>query len=38
MTPTHWYTMAVFLLVAYLVGVKYPSVGHTIFSKIGMGG
>lgn len=35
MKTWHW-GIIVALLVAYLVGVKFPATGQTVFAKIGM--
>lgn len=32
----HWVTVVLVLFVAYLVGVKYPSIGASALSKIGL--
>ena len=32
----HWVTVAVVLIVVYLVGVKYPSIGQSALSKVGL--
>jgi hypothetical protein len=31
-----WITLAVVLLIGYLVGVKFPSTGQSLLSKVGM--
>lgn len=36
MKSYHWVTVAVVLIVAYLIGVKYPSIGQSALSKIGL--
>lgn len=35
MKSWHW-GLIVAVVIAYLVGVKYPSTGQTVLSKIGM--
>ena len=32
----HWVTVVLVLFVAYLVGVKYPSIGVSTLSKVGL--
>lgn len=32
----HWVTVVVVLVVAYLIGVKYPSIGASALSKVGL--
>jgi hypothetical protein len=36
MKSYHWLTVVVVLFVVYLVGVKYPSIGATALSKVGL--
>lgn len=36
MQQHHWLLLLLVFLVAYFVGVKFPSVGQTALSKIGM--
>ncbi len=32
----HWVTVVAVLVVAYLIGVKYPSIGASALSKVGL--
>lgn len=32
----HWLTVVIVLFVAYLIGVKYPSIGTATLSKVGL--
>lgn len=32
---SHWVMLAVVLLVGYLIGVKFPSTGQALLSKVG---
>lgn len=32
----HWITVVAVLVVAYLIGVKYPSIGASALSKVGL--
>lgn len=32
----HWVVVALVLVVVYLIGVKYPSIGQSALSKIGL--
>lgn len=32
----HWIGLAVILFIAYIVGVKYPTIGQSVLSKVGM--
>ena len=36
MQPVHGITLILVLVFAYLLGVKYPAVGATALSKVGM--
>ena len=36
MKPQHWVITVLVLVVAYLIGVKYPSIGQSALSKIGL--
>ena len=36
MKSYHWVTVVLVLFVAYLVGVKYPSIGVSTLSKVGL--
>jgi len=36
MKTHHWFVLLIVFILAYLVGVKYPSVGASALSKIGM--
>lgn len=36
MKSYHWVTVAVVLIVAYLIGVKYPSIGQSALGKVGL--
>jgi len=36
MRSYHWATVIVVLLVAYLVGVKYPGIGQSALAKVGL--
>lgn len=31
-----WVTFIIIVLIAYLVGVKYPSIGQQAFAKVGL--
>lgn len=32
----HWITVVAVLVIAYLIGVKYPSIGASALSKVGL--
>ncbi len=36
MKPVHGVTMILILVGAYLIGVKFPSVGQMVLSKVGL--
>jgi len=36
MKSWHWGTIIIVLIIGYLVGVKFPSTGASLLSKVGM--
>lgn len=36
MKPQHWVVTVLVLVVVYLIGVKFPSIGQSALSKIGL--
>ncbi len=36
MRPLHGFGLIILLLAVYLIGVKFPSVGASVLSKVGM--
>lgn len=36
MKTGHWLSIAIVFVIAYLVGVKFPSIGSSLLSKVGM--
>lgn len=36
MGAKHWFGIAVLLFLGYLLGVKFPSFGHSALAKVGM--
>lgn len=36
MQNKHWGMLIVILLIGYIVGVKFPSTGQSLLSKVGM--